>query len=246
MTVQNPNLILYIQTYYYKIFFIFFILFISKPLCGCTDKNNKKQNNEIEVVDTETHNINKSKPIPHSSQLSKKDDLELPEKNIEINKEEVIPSKTTSLKNTPNHSLSSPARENLVKSVTSKENKTLQSEKTKNEKNSSAKTMIKATPTGEIPSQINAEFPGGIEQFHNFFMKEYKKPEGASYWKINLNLAFAVEKNGTVSLLECSPAVEDSVEKEIIRVLSLCPKWKPGEFNGKKIKMQYSVPLFLK
>jgi len=228
--------------------FLFVSFFITGTmLFSCADKNeNKTENNEIEVVDTETHNINKSKQIPLSSQLSKEDSLEFPEKNIEINTKEVIPSKTTSFKNNPNHSVSSPAKENLVKSEKPQENKNLQSQKTNNEKNSSAKVTLKTATAGEIPSQINAEFPGGIEQFHNFFMKEYKKPEGVSYWKLNLNLAFAVEKNGTVSLLECSPAVEEPVEKEIIRVLGLCPKWKPGEFNGKKIKMQYSVPLFLK
>ncbi|WP_417942645.1 hypothetical protein [Flavobacterium sp. RS13.1] len=235
------------QKYYSKMFLLASFFITGKTLFSCADKNeNKTENNEIEVVDTETNNINKSKPIPNISQLSKEDSLKLPEKNVEINNEEVIPSKTTSLKNNPNHSLSSPGRENLVKSVTSKENKTLQSEKINNIKNSSPKVITKATSAAEIPSQTNAEFPGGIEQFHNFFMKEYKKPEDASYWKININLAFAVEKNGTVSFLECSPAVEESVEKEMIRVLSLCPKWKPGEFNGKKIKMQYSVPLFLK
>ncbi|WP_281631048.1 hypothetical protein [Flavobacterium luteolum] len=95
-------------------------------------------------------------------------------------------------------------------------------------------------------SNTNAEFPGGIEQFHNFFMKEYKKPEDVSYWKLNFTLAFAVEKNGSVSFLECSPAVEEPLQKEIIRVLSLCPKWQPGESNGKKVRMQYSVPILLK
>lgn len=96
------------------------------------------------------------------------------------------------------------------------------------------------------PVNTNAEFPGGIEQFHNFFMKEYKKPEDVSYWKLNFTLAFAVEKNGAVSFLECSPAVEEPLQKEIIRVLSLCPKWQPGESNGKKVRMQYSVPILLK
>ncbi|MBL0735745.1 hypothetical protein JI750_02530 [Flavobacterium sp. GN10] len=101
-------------------------------------------------------------------------------------------------------------------------------------------------PTLKPLSNTNAEFPGGIEQFHNFFMKEYKKPEDVSYWKLNFTLAFAVEKNGAVSFLECSPAVEEPLQKEIIRVLSLCPKWQPGESNGKKVRMQYSVPILLK
>ena len=95
-------------------------------------------------------------------------------------------------------------------------------------------------------SNTNAEFPGGIDQFHTFFMKEYKKPENVNYWKLNFTLAFAIEKNGSVSFIECSPAVEEPLEKEIIRVLNLCPKWQPGESNGKKVRMQYSVPILLK
>ncbi|MBS7252803.1 hypothetical protein [Flavobacterium branchiicola] len=117
------------------------------------------------------------------------------------------------------------------------ETKTSKADKAKKENSS---VVVKA------PSNLNAEFPGGIDQFHSFFMKEYKKPESVNYWKLNFTLAFAVEKNGSVSFLECSPAVEEPLEKEIIRVLSLCPKWQPGESNGKKIRMQYSVPILLK
>ena len=242
ITIQSPNRILYKHIYNSKISLLALFLVIGTTLFSCADKNdNKKENSKTEVV---ANSVNKQND--NSKQISpspKKIQSEHAKKDTE---EEVILTKTTSLKDNPNHSVSSPAKENLVKAAKLKENKNLQAGKVNNEKSNSAKVTIKATPAGEIPSQINAEFPGGIEQFHNFFMKEYKKPESASYWKINLNLAFAVEKNGTVSFLECSPAVEETVEKEMIRVLNLCPKWKPGEFNGKKIKMQYSVPLFLK
>lgn len=71
-----------------------------------------------------------------------------------------------------------------------------------------------AALTSKPPVNTNAEFPGGIEQFHNFFMKEYKKPEDVNYWKLNFTLAFAVEKNGSVSFLECSPTVEEPLQKK--------------------------------
>ncbi|GGE98769.1 hypothetical protein [Flavobacterium limi] len=230
------------QKYYSKMFLFASFFITVTTLFSCADKNdNKKENSKTEVVANSVNKQNdNSKQISPSPQEIQSEHAK---KNTE---EEVILTKTTSLKDNPNHSVSSPAKENLIKSAKLKVNKNIQAEKVNNEKNSAAKVTSKTTHAAEIPSQINAEFPGGIEQFHNFFMKEYKKPESASYWKINLNLAFAVEKNGTVSFLECSPAVEETVEKEMIRVLNLCPKWKPGEFNGKKIKMQYSVPLFLK
>lgn len=124
---------------------------------------------------------------------------------------------------------------------------TVSGESTK-DKSSEPDKVKKDDPASSLKpfSSSNAEFPGGIDQFHTFFMKEYKKPENVNYWKLNFTLAFAVEKNGSVSFLECSPAVEEPLEKEIIRVLSLCPKWQPGESNGKKVRMQYSVPILLK
>jgi periplasmic protein TonB len=214
------------QKYYTKLFLLTLFFITGTTLFSCTNTGNKKQNNEIEVVDAEKDEINKSEQIPDTSHLSKEDNPEHPEKNIELNNEEVI-------------SLSKKA--NQVKSVKPEENIT---NPEKDKKSSTSKKEALTTP--EVPLNKNAEFPGGIDQFHSFFMKEYKKPEGVSYWKLNLNLAFAVEKNGTISFLECSPAIEEPLEKEIIRVLSLCPKWQPGEFNGKKIRMQYSVPILLK
>jgi hypothetical protein len=213
--------------HYPKILLMTLFILAGTTLVSCTNKEaNKKQNNEIEIVDSEKDEINKSKQIPHSSQLSEEDKLEHSEKNIEFNNEEVI---------------SSSKKANLKKDE-KKDEIITGSEKDK--KNSTSKKETVNKP--EVPLNKNAEFPGGIDQFHSFFMKEYKRPEGVSYWKLNLNLAFAVEKNGTVSFLECSPAVEEPLEKEIIRVLNLCPKWQPGESNGKKIRMQYSVPILLK
>ncbi len=152
---------------------------------------------------------------------------------------------TSIIKKKPNQSPSdlSKAKQTELKQTTPisyKEVDKNKSSKSEKEKKDDAPLAVKA------PLNSNAEFPGGIDQFHTFFLKEYKKPEGINYWKLNFTLAFAVEKNGSVSFLECSPAVEEPLEKEIIRILSLCPKWLPGESNGKKIRMQYSVPIFLK
>ncbi|QOG02670.1 hypothetical protein [Flavobacterium sp. MDT1-60] len=47
-------------------------------------------------------------------------------------------------------------------SLKPKENDNLKSEKTENKRNSAAKVAIHASPTGEVVSETNAEFPGGI------------------------------------------------------------------------------------
>lgn len=98
--------------------------------------------------------------------------------------------------------------------------------------------------TGAV-MQTNAEFPGGIDPFYTFFGKEFKTPENTNTKNLKIRISFAVEKNGTLSYIASDPVIDKTIENEIIRVLSLSPKWQPGESNGKKIKMQYSLPIVL-
>lgn len=206
------------QPLYYRLLLSMLFTIIGTMLFSCQNKDEKKQKTEkVETVS-----------------------------NPPVAKSDLINETST---NNNSVKISSPQKNDHDKLLKQKENNNLKLEKTPSPK--SEKTSIPSKKAAEEtvekpPTQINAEFPGGIDQFHSFFMKEFKKPENVSYWKLNLNLAFAVEKNGSVSFLECSPAVEEPLQKEIIRVLNLCPKWQPGESNGKKIKMQYSVPILLK
>ncbi|MBF4514828.1 hypothetical protein IRZ71_00640 [Flavobacterium sp. ANB] len=109
----------------------------------------------------------------------------------------------------------------------------------------SKKTIEEPVYNGGTAIETNAEFPGGIEQFYNYFGKEFKSPENIDSKNLKINLSFAVERNGSVSYLQCVPAVDNVVEQEIIRVLSSCPKWLPGEINGKKVRRLYSLPIAL-
>lgn len=204
------------QTKQYKLLLALYAA-IATTLFGCQNKEDQKQKIENIEVNKDTSSVTKSTALDTTTISKKKLDQTLPDLP---NVEQIKFKKNTA-----------------IVSGEIDENKPSKSDKVKKDDSSLAT---------KAPLNSNAEFPGGIEQFHSFFMKEYKKPENVSYWKLNLNLAFAVEKNGSISFLECSPAVEEPLQKEIIRVLSLCPKWQPGESNGKKIRMQYSVPILLK
>lgn len=203
-----------------KVFFALSVMMIGLTFFGCNGKEDRKINRDVDVVktaDTSTADVTESK-ISNNENNSKNDSQ--PQLTKESNE-------TVLLEKKPIQKI--------------KTDSTAVSSKTLSAKN---KDINSSNKISETPK--NAEYPGGIDQFHSFFMKEYKKPEGIYYWKLNFTLAFTVEKNGSVSFLECSPAVEEPLEKEIIRVLNLCPKWQPGEANGKKTRMQYSVPILLK
>jgi len=199
-----------------KLFLPTLYVVIAVVFFGCQNKENKQQ--EIKNIEAPKDTLTAKQEVLDATVISTKKSDQAPSDLSKI--EQLKIKKTTT-----------------IASREVDESKSSKSDKVKKDDASSALKPL---------SNTNAEFPGGIEQFHNFFMKEYKKPENVNYWKLNFTLAFAVEKNGSVSFLECSPPVEEPLEKEIIRVLSLCPKWLPGESNGKKVRMQYSVPILLK
>ena len=46
-----------------------------------------------------------------------------------------------------------------------------------------------------------------------------------------------------MSDIEVTEKTTAAVDKEAIRVLKSCPKWKPGLQNGKEVRVLYSLPI---
>lgn len=215
MIPNRNNSFLHPKINYSKMFFLFLFLATEVIFLGCSDKKNDKKK-EIDSV----------KIISDTSKT----------RNTIVK---------TSIKNDSNEDISASSKVDQTKFVKPKENDDLKSEKTSSAKNNTSKAAIQATSTGEVVSETNAEFPGGIDRFYTFFGKEYKKPENSETANLKIRLSFAVEKNGSATYLQSDPPVDNLVEKEIIRVLSVSPKWEPGETNGKKAKRLYSLPIVL-
>ena len=86
------------------------------------------------------------------------------------------------------------------------------------------------------------EFPGGIEKFYAFVGKNYQPPEEEGL-KGKVYVTFVVEKDGTLTDIKVIRDIGYGTGKEAIRVLKKCPKWLPGEQNGKKVRVLYSLPI---
>lgn len=215
ITIQIPSKVLYTQSNYYKMFLLALFIAMGTTLFSCQNKDGKKQKIEkVEVVKDSDANS----PIVVGE----------PAIDENSTNQAVVPPPP-------------PPKIDQVKFVKPVDDSKSKSDKTNGKKNASVEKPIYVS--GEVVSETNAEFPGGIDQFYTFFAKEFKRPEDSN--TTNTRLAFAVEKNGSVSFLECSPAVDQAIENEIIRVLKLCPKWQPGQSDGKKVKRQYSLPITL-
>ncbi|WP_310560277.1 energy transducer TonB [Flavobacterium sp.] len=90
--------------------------------------------------------------------------------------------------------------------------------------------------------EVKPDFPGGIEKFYNFIAKNYQTPEEEGL-KGKVFVSFVVEKDGSLTDIKVLRDIGYGTGKEAIRVLNKCPRWSPGEQNGKKVRCTYSLPI---
>jgi protein TonB len=90
--------------------------------------------------------------------------------------------------------------------------------------------------------EVKPDFPGGIQKFYDFVGKNYQTPEEEGL-KGKVFVSFVVEKDGSLTDIKVLRDIGYGTGKEAIRVLNKCPKWTPGEQNGKKVRCTYSLPI---
>jgi protein TonB len=89
--------------------------------------------------------------------------------------------------------------------------------------------------------EVKPDFPGGLQKFYSYIGRAYNAPEDCGSGKVFVN--FVVEKDGSLTDIKVVREVCPGSGKEAIRVLKSCPKWNPGEQNGKKVRVLYSLPI---
>lgn len=90
--------------------------------------------------------------------------------------------------------------------------------------------------------EVKPDFPGGLEKFYKFVGNEFRVPEEEGL-KGRIYVTFVVEKDGSLTDIKVLRDIGYGTGAEAIRVLKKCPKWTPGEQNGKKVRVLYSLPI---
>jgi len=94
---------------------------------------------------------------------------------------------------------------------------------------------------------VKPDFPGGIEKFYKFVDNNFKYPdEDIDLKGKKIYATFIVEQDGSLTDIKILRDAGHGTGAEAIRVLKKCPRWIPGEHNGKKIRVLYSLPITLK
>lgn len=89
--------------------------------------------------------------------------------------------------------------------------------------------------------EVKPDFPGGMAKFYSYIANNFRfEEEGVSGRVI---VTFVVEKDGSLTDIKVIRDIGFGSGKEAIRVLQRSPKWVPGEQNGKKVRVLYSLPI---
>ncbi len=92
------------------------------------------------------------------------------------------------------------------------------------------------------------EFPGGELALRKWVYEHSVYPAIAKENGIEgtVYLRFEVTKTGTIGKVELQKGTDPLLDEEAIRVIKELPKFKPGEQNGKKVNVWYSIPVTFK
>lgn len=102
---------------------------------------------------------------------------------------------------------------------------------------------------GKEPVYEAVEYPaqpkGGYSGFQDYISRNLTYPTFSLRNKTQgtVEVAFIVEKNGTVSNAEVVKGLDESCNSEALRVIKNSPKWEPAKHNGQTVRHKITVPL---
>ncbi len=92
--------------------------------------------------------------------------------------------------------------------------------------------------------QVKADFPGGVDAFRSYIAKNFEAPTDYGFKGGKVYVSFVVEKDGSISDIKVLRDAGYGTGKEAERVIrSNKVKWIPGEQNGRKVRMLFTLPI---
>ncbi len=88
-------------------------------------------------------------------------------------------------------------------------------------------------------------FPGGEDSLMAFIRKNILYPSASKAKGIfgTVYISFVIEKDGSIAEMKVLNGVNDELNAEALRVISIMPKWIPGLQNGNAERVQLTLPV---
>ena len=93
-------------------------------------------------------------------------------------------------------------------------------------------------------------YPGGEDELLKYFSKNFKYPELSKdcYISSKIYFSFIIDTigkpiNPTIKNNNC--IVTEPLKKELFNLIENMPHWTPGEYKGRKVRVQFNIPLHI-
>ena len=89
------------------------------------------------------------------------------------------------------------------------------------------------------------EYPGGTKELLSYLTSNIKYPEEAKKNGVQgkVIVRFVVDQFGKIGRTQVLRGVSAEIDTEAIRVVNSMPTWTPGEQNGEKVAVYYTLPI---
>lgn len=89
------------------------------------------------------------------------------------------------------------------------------------------------------------EFPGGYEALKQFLADNLHYPAAlrATHVSGKVYVGFTVKADGRLDDVHILKSLHPDCDQEVIRVVKLMPRWKPGRQGGENISVRYALPV---
>lgn len=89
------------------------------------------------------------------------------------------------------------------------------------------------------------EFPGGEAAMNQFIARNIRYPVIAQENGIQGRVVcqFVVNTDGKIVDVEVVRSIEESLDREAVRVIKSMPPWTPGRQGGKNVRVKYTLPI---
>lgn len=96
--------------------------------------------------------------------------------------------------------------------------------------------------------EVLPEYPGGIQAMMKFIGENQKYPEEAVKRgeQGRVVVSFVVEKDGSLTDIEVTKHATPTLDAAAVETVKKMPKWKPGTHKGKKVRVQFALPISYK
>ncbi len=94
--------------------------------------------------------------------------------------------------------------------------------------------------------EVKPQFNGGdANEFSKWVNSHLEYPEEAKELCITgrVTLQFTIKADGRVTNVRVLQGLEESLDKEAVRVVSMSPKWSPGRIKGRAVDVTFTFPV---